>query len=107
MQINVIERTFRLAGTGDRVAQFTFITSGTLYIWFPETGLQMEVRRHQLRIQDGTITYTDGLQYGQRRALWSLTLHAGDIEEFNHIMSQFNHPTHRAKLPERRRNAVA
>jgi len=106
MQIKVIERRFRLAGENDCVAQFTFITSGTLHIWFPEIGLQMEAHRHQLRMQDCTIIYTDGLHYGQQRALWSLTLHAEDIEEFKDIMSKFNQPSHRAKLLTQKRKAV-
>ncbi|MGL6356417.1 hypothetical protein [Aeromonas veronii] len=74
MQIQVIEKTFRLAGESEQVAQFTLTTSGILHIWFPEIGLQMEAHRNQLRIQNNTIIYTDRLDYGEQRAHWALTL---------------------------------
>jgi len=107
MQLSVVEKTFKLAGDGDFVAQFTFITSGTVHVWFPNIGLQMEAHCNQLRIQDNTLIYTDGLQYGQRRALWALTLHDEDITEFICTLSQFNQPPHRTKTPARKHRAVA
>ncbi|WP_141742608.1 hypothetical protein [Aeromonas hydrophila] len=57
----------------------------------------MEAHRHQIRIEDCTIIYTEGLHYGQRRALWALTLHAEDIEEFQNILSGLSNVT--AALP--------
>ncbi len=42
MQVAVVEKTFRIVGKGSLIAQFTFISSGTLHIWFPDVGLQME-----------------------------------------------------------------
>ncbi|MGL5391998.1 MAG: hypothetical protein ACRDA8_11615 [Shewanella sp.] len=107
MQVKVIERTFKVVGASEPAAQFTFITSGTLHIWFPEIGLQMEAHRNQLRIEECTIIYTNGLHYDQRRAFWSVTLSAEDIEEFKQIMSDLNKSSHRAKLPERRRKVAA
>ncbi|BCS47655.1 hypothetical protein JUNP479_0318 [Aeromonas jandaei] len=58
MQIQVFEKTFRLAGEKEQVVQFTFTTSGALHIWFPEIGQQMEAHRNQLLIQNHTIIYT-------------------------------------------------
>lgn len=87
MQVTVIERTFRLVGENELFAQFTFITSGIIHIWFPTTGLQMEAHRNHIHIQDSTIIYTDGLSSDQHRALWSLTLHSEDIKEFISIIS--------------------
>ncbi|MFM4985868.1 hypothetical protein ACEUB5_19540 [Aeromonas veronii] len=42
MQVAVVEKTFRIVGKGSLIAQFTIISSGTLHIWFPDVGLQME-----------------------------------------------------------------
>ncbi|MFB2864813.1 hypothetical protein [Aeromonas sp. MdU4] len=107
MQLRVVEKTFKLAGDGDIIAKFSFITSGTVHIWFPNLGLQMEAHHNQLRIQDNTIMYTDGLHYGQCRALWALTLHHEDVAEFKRAMSQFNQQPPRKKMPARRHWAVA
>ncbi|ATL92541.1 hypothetical protein CK911_06745 [Aeromonas sp. CU5] len=90
MQVAVVEKTFRIVGEETLVAQFTFISSGTLHIWFPNVGLQMEAHCKQLRIEEGTIIYTNGLQHGQPRALWSLTLHPEDMNELKRILQQFN-----------------
>ncbi|MEH8151196.1 hypothetical protein [Aeromonas veronii] len=95
MQIQVIEKTFRLAGESEQVAQFTLTTSGILHIWFPEIGLQMEAHRNQLRIQNNTIIYTDRLDYGEQRAHWALTLHEDDMKDFKKVMSKHNRPVHR------------
>lgn len=95
MQIQVIEKKFRLAGESEQVAQFTLTTSGILHVWFPEIGLQMEAHRNQLRIQNNTIIYTDRLDYGEQRAHWALTLHADDMKEFKKVMSKHNRPVHR------------
>lgn len=38
MQVAVVEKTFRIVGKGSLIAQFTFISSGTLHIWFPDVG---------------------------------------------------------------------
>lgn len=107
MQLSVVEKTFKLAGDGELAAQFTFITSGTVHVWFPRMGLQMEAHRDQLRIQENTVIYTDGLQYGQRRALWALTIHDEDIEEFKFMMSLLNQPPNYKNRPARRHWAVA
>ncbi|MEV3831375.1 hypothetical protein RI534_19320 [Aeromonas allosaccharophila] len=90
MQVAVVEKTFRIVGKGSLIAQFTFISSGTLHIWFPDVGLQMEAHCKQLRIEDCTIIYTNGLHHGQPRALWSLTLHPDDMNELKRILQQFN-----------------
>lgn len=90
MQVAVVEKTFRIVGKGSLMAQFTFISSGTLHIWFPDVGLQMEAHCKELRIEDCTIIYTNGLHHGQPRALWSLTLHPDDMNELKHILQQFN-----------------
>lgn len=90
MQVAVVEKTFRIVGKGSLIAQFTFISSGTLHIWFPDVGLQMEAHCKQLRIEDCTIIYTNGLHHGQPRALWSLTLHPDDMSELKRILQQFN-----------------
>lgn len=58
MQVAVVEKTFRIVGKGSLMAQFTFISSGTLHIWFPDVGLQMEAHCKELRIEDCTIIYT-------------------------------------------------
>lgn len=55
MQVAVVEKTFRIVGKGSLMAQFTFISSGTLHIWFPDVGLQMEAHCKELRIEDCTI----------------------------------------------------
>lgn len=102
MQIQVFEKTFRLAGENEQVAQFTFTTSGALHIWFHEIGIQMEAHRNQLRIQNHTIIYTGGLDYGEHRAHWALTLHAEDIKEFKKIMSRFHLNRHLAVHSQRR-----
>ena len=68
MQVKVIERTFRLVGENELFAQFTFITSGIIHIWFPTTGLQMEAHRNHIHIQDSTIIYTDHVQNLKRQA---------------------------------------
>ncbi|WP_429018378.1 hypothetical protein [Aeromonas allosaccharophila] len=107
MQLSVVEKTFKLAGDGELTAQFTFITSGTVHVWFPRMGLQMEAHRDQLRIQENTVIYSDGLQYGQRRALWALTIHDEDIEEFKFMMSLLNQPPNYKNRPARRHWAVA
>ncbi|WP_429144431.1 hypothetical protein [Aeromonas veronii] len=52
MQVAVVEKTFRIVGKGSLMAQFTFISSGTLHIWFPDVGLQMEAHCKELRIED-------------------------------------------------------
>ncbi|WP_421274156.1 hypothetical protein [Aeromonas veronii] len=53
MQVAVVEKTFRIVGKkGALIAQFTFISSGTLHIWFPDVGLQMEAHCKELRIED-------------------------------------------------------
>ncbi|WOE82887.1 hypothetical protein [Aeromonas veronii] len=54
MQVAVVEKTFRIVGKGSLIAQFTFISSGTLHIWFPDVGLQMEAHCKELRIEDCT-----------------------------------------------------
>ncbi|MFQ1618196.1 hypothetical protein ACK34R_07060 [Aeromonas veronii] len=90
MQVAVVEKTFRIVGKGSLMAQFTFISSGTLHIWFPDVGLQMEAYCKELRIEDCTIIYTNGLHHGQPRALWSLTLHHDDMNELKRILQQFN-----------------
>lgn len=107
MQIKVIEKTFRLAGENNLVAQFTFITTGTVHICLPGTGLQMEAHRDQIRIQDCTIIYNEGLYHGQRRALWALSLHAEDIAEFRTVLSELTRSPPQHKMPERKHWAVA
>ena len=77
MQVAVVEKTFRIVGKGSLIAQFTFISSGTLHIWFPDVGLQMEAHCKELRIEDCTIIYTNGL-------------HHDDMNELKRILQQFN-----------------
>ncbi|ATM00999.1 hypothetical protein CK910_22845 [Aeromonas sp. CA23] len=107
MQISVIEKTFKLAGDDGLKAQFTFITSGTVHIWFQETGLQMEAHHNHLRMQNNTLIYTDGLNHGQHRALWALTVHDEDITEFKEVMSLLKPQPHRKNMPKRKHWAVA
>lgn len=90
MQVAVVERTFRIVGESSLIAQFTFISSGTLHIWFTDVGLQMEAHYKQLRIADCTIIYTNGFHLGQPSALWSLTLHPDDMNELKRILQQLN-----------------
>lgn len=90
MQVAMVEKTFRIVGQRTMVAQFTFISSGTLHIYFPDVGLQMEAHCKLLRIEDNTLIYTNRLHHDQPRALWSLTLHPDDMDELKRILQRVN-----------------
>jgi len=90
MQIVVVEKTFRIVGAGTLTAQFTFLSSGFLHIWFSDVGLQMEAHCTHLRIEDCTIIYSNGRHHDQPRALWSLTLHPEDMAQLKAVLQQIN-----------------
>ncbi|UDN24872.1 hypothetical protein [Aeromonas veronii] len=111
MPIDIIKKTYKIVGQGDLMAQFTLIPSGTLNIWFPETGLQMEAPCSQLRFENDTLLYTNGMHYSQARAFWSLTLHAVDMNELKRLIMDMcsnvhiSHP--RTPIPKRKHWLIA
>lgn len=106
MPMDIIKKTYKIVGQGDLMAQFTLIPSGTLNIWFPETGLQMEAPCNQLRFENATLLYTNGMHYSQERAFWSLTLHAVDMDELKMLIKDICKSTRKQQqsttLPKRK-----
>lgn len=107
MPLDIIKKTYKLVGQTDLIAQFTLIPSGTLNIWFPETGLQMEAPYNQLRFENDTLLYTNGMHYSQARAFWSLTLKARDMSELKKLIIEIctqSRPLHHSTpMPKRKR----
>lgn len=107
MPLDIIKKQYKVVGQGELMAQFTLIPSGTLNIWFPETGLQMEAPCNQLRFENDTILYTNGMHYSQARAFWSLTLHGVDMSELKRLIIEVCNncrPVHQpTAMPKRKR----
>ncbi|WP_303842973.1 hypothetical protein [Aeromonas sobria] len=107
MPLDIIKKTYQLVGQTDLIAQFTLIPSGTLNIWFPETGLQMEAPYNQLRFENDTLLYTNGMHYSQARAFWSLTLKGTDMSELKKLIIEIctqSRPLHQpTPMPKRKR----
>ncbi|BBR39728.1 hypothetical protein WP3W19E03_22530 [Aeromonas veronii] len=107
MPLDIIKKTYKIVGQGDLMAQFTLIPSGTLNIWFPDTGLQMEAPCSQLRFENDTLLYTNGMHYSQARAFWSLTLHGVDMSELKRLIIEVCNncrPAHQPTvMPKRKR----
>ncbi|WP_050514391.1 hypothetical protein [Aeromonas finlandensis] len=111
MPLDIIKKTYKIVGQGDLMAQFTLIPSGTLNVWFPETGLQMEAPCNQLRFENDTLLYTNGMHYSQARAFWSLTLNTVDMSELKTIIIEMCTDTRKSHqltpMPKRKRWLVA
>lgn len=107
MPQDFIKKYYKIVGHGDLKAQFTLIPCGYLNIWFPETGLQMEAPCNQLRFENDTLLYTNGLHYSQARAFWSLTLNTVDMSELKTLIIEVYDPTPKhyqpTALPKRKR----
>ncbi|MFB2864815.1 hypothetical protein [Aeromonas sp. MdU4] len=111
MPLDIIKKQYKVVGQGELMAQFTLIPSGTLNIWFPEMGLQMEAPCNQLRFENDTILYTNGMHYSQARAFWSLTLNPADMSELKTLIIEVCTSTRRSHqptpMPKRKRWLVA
>lgn len=88
MEMGTIEKEFAIIGSHEEIAKFTF-SAGMLHIQFVEMGLIMKVQLSQLVVTFNSIYCVDDLSANEPNVLWTLTLHARDIDEFKCISAHY------------------